>query len=91
MIKLLLVAGLVLLFAVPAPAREESLLARVTVYWRTGIPKCDLAHATGARLRVGPCAVDPKKIPYGSKVFLPTDRVWQSIPDQPWSIGKPRD
>src|SRR5205814_6642427 len=50
---------------------EESLLARVTVYWATGIPKCDRGHATGARLRAGHCAVDPKKISYGSKVFFP--------------------
>jgi hypothetical protein len=69
--QLLLTAGLASLFATQALAREESLLARVTVYWSTGISKCDRAHATGARLRVGHCAVDPKKIPYGSKVFFP--------------------
>jgi hypothetical protein len=69
--QLLVAAGLVSLFAIQAFAREESLLARVTVYWSTGIAKCDCAHATGARLRVGHCAVDPKKIPYGSKVYFP--------------------
>lgn len=52
-------------------AREQSVLARVTVYWSTGISKCDCAQATGARLRAGHCAVDPKKIPYGSKVLFP--------------------
>ena len=59
-----------------ALAREESLLARVTVYWATGGAGSD-AHtrdhkcSTGERLRAGHCAVDPKKIPYGSKVIFP--------------------
>src|SRR5881409_2456206 len=49
-------------------AREESVLARVTSYWAGEGPK----HAsTGRRLRAGHCAVDPKKIPYGSKVLFP--------------------
>ena len=59
------------LLASPVFAREQLLLARVTVYWSTGISKCDCAQATGARLRAGYCAVDPKKIPYGSKVLFP--------------------
>jgi 3D (Asp-Asp-Asp) domain-containing protein len=56
-------------------AREQSLLARVTVYWASG--GCSDAGtrshqcSTGARLRRGHCAVDPKKIPYGSKVIFP--------------------
>ena len=69
--QLVVAAGFVSLFASEALAKEESLLARVTVYWATGIPKCDRGHATGARLRAGHCAVDPKKISYGSKVFFP--------------------
>ena len=68
---LVVAAGLASLFISSGLANEESLLARVTVYWATGIPKCDRAHSTGARLRAGHCAVDPKKIPYGSKVFFP--------------------
>jgi 3D (Asp-Asp-Asp) domain-containing protein len=51
-------------------AREQSLLARITVYWPfSGEPQ----HASfnGARLQNGHCAVDPKKIPYGSKVVFP--------------------
>lgn len=47
-------------------AREQSLLARVTVYWTR-----KHQTATSVRLRVGHCAVDPKRIPYGSKVLLP--------------------
>jgi hypothetical protein len=50
-------------------AREESLLARITVYWRGEgqIRAC----SNGARLRTGHCAVDPKRIPYGSHVVFP--------------------
>ena len=60
----------------PALAHERSLLTRVTVYWASGGGGSDAntrAHksATGARLRAGHCAVDPKKIPYGSKVVFP--------------------
>jgi hypothetical protein len=50
-------------------AREESFLARITVYWRGEgqIRAC----SNGARLRTGQCAVDPKRIPYGSHVVFP--------------------
>jgi 3D (Asp-Asp-Asp) domain-containing protein len=65
-------------FLLPAAAfaREQSLLARITVYWASGgagSDTCTRAHkcATGARLRAGHCAVDPKRIPYGSKVVFP--------------------
>jgi 3D (Asp-Asp-Asp) domain-containing protein len=67
----------VILSAVPAlPAREQSVLARVTVYWAKGGSGSDRwtrQHicSTGARLRVGHCAVDPRRIPYGSRVTLP--------------------
>jgi hypothetical protein len=48
---------------------EEPVLARITVYWRAeGQLR---ASWNGARLRDGHCAVDPKKIPYGSKVVFP--------------------
>src|SRR6202022_4786136 len=57
-------------------ARDNSLLARVTVYWARGGPGADRytgqhKSATGLRLRQGHCAVDPKKIPYGTRVVLP--------------------
>ena len=50
-------------------AREQSILARVTVYWpgEGQIRAC----SNGARLRNGHCAVDPKRIPYGSHVIFP--------------------
>jgi len=52
-----------------------SLLARVTVYWAggRGSDRDTRQHksATGARLRTGHCAVDPRKIPYGSQVIFP--------------------
>jgi 3D (Asp-Asp-Asp) domain-containing protein len=49
-------------------AREESVLARVTGYWASEGSKF---ASTGRRLRPGHCAVDPKRIPYGSKVVFP--------------------
>ena len=50
-------------------AREESILARITVYWpgEGQIRAC----SNGARLRAGHVAVDPKRIPYGSHVIFP--------------------
>jgi 3D (Asp-Asp-Asp) domain-containing protein len=55
---------------------DNSLLARVTVYWARGGHGADRytrqhKSATGLRLHQGHCAVDPKKIPYGSRVVLP--------------------
>src|ERR1700726_961973 len=83
--------GLPLLLAPPAFARsrtapaprEQSLLARVTVYWASGGRGSDRytrRHkcATGVRLRVGHCAVDPRPIPYGSKVGFP-DGVFTAV------------
>jgi 3D (Asp-Asp-Asp) domain-containing protein len=53
-------------------AREETVLARVTGYWAHGSGGSGgVAASNGARLRVGHCAVDPKRIPYGSKVVFP--------------------
>jgi hypothetical protein len=68
--------GLVLLLGPTVLASEKSLLARVTVYWASGGGGSDRwsrQHicSTGARLRAGHCAVDPRRIPYGSKVMLP--------------------
>ena len=55
--------------------RDNSLLARVTVYWARGrgSDRYTRQHkcATGQRLQQGHCAVDPRRIPYGSKVVLP--------------------
>ena len=51
-------------------AREQSLLARITVYWHSE-GSGQRACWNGARLRAGHCAVDPKRIPFGSKVVFP--------------------
>jgi 3D (Asp-Asp-Asp) domain-containing protein len=62
--------ALVLVFACQAFAGEHSAFARITVYWhREG--SGEHASWNGARLRDGHCAVDPKKIPYASKVVFP--------------------
>jgi 3D (Asp-Asp-Asp) domain-containing protein len=76
-VKKILTAFLLLLLLTPASqAREQSFLARVTVYWASGGKGSDRwtrRHicSTGARLQAGHCAVDPRRIPYGSKVTLP--------------------
>ena len=84
--------GLALLLAPSAVARsrtvtpaqrEQTLLARVTVYWASGGRGSDRYSrqhktSTGARLRVGHCAVDPRRIPYGSKLVFP-DGVFTAV------------
>src|SRR4051794_27612957 len=65
-------------------ARSDSLLARVTVYWASGGSGSDhnTRHhrcATGARLRAGHCAVDPRRIPYGSRVLLPNGEALAAV------------
>src|SRR5437762_4699080 len=51
-----------------AYAADEPTFARVTTYWRE---EGQLRAAwNGARLRNGHCAVDPKKIRYGSRILL---------------------
>lgn len=49
-------------------ASQESILARVTCYWAGEGAKY---ASTGRRLRAGHCAVDSKRIPYGSKIVFP--------------------
>ena len=74
--KILSSVVFLLLLAPASHAVEQSVLARVTVYWASGGKGSDRwtrRHicSTGARLRVSHCAVDPRRIPYGSKVTFP--------------------
>jgi len=75
--KRFLIAFVLVLLLTPAGfGREQSVLARVTVYWASGGRGSDRwtrRHicSTGVRLAAGHCAVDPRRIPYGSKVTLP--------------------
>ncbi len=77
--KALLVAILVVGMLTPscfARQKPNVVLARVTVYWAAGGRGSDhyTRHhkcATGLRLRTGHCAVDPRKIPYGSNIIFP--------------------
>ncbi|HZR79362.1 MAG TPA: hypothetical protein VFA58_09135 [Chthoniobacterales bacterium] len=57
------------LLASPVFAGENAMLARITVYWpgEGQLRAC----SNGARLHDGHCAVDPKRIPYGSRVLFP--------------------
>ena len=66
---LLLSIGLGFALMDVAIASERSMLARVTVYW-SGESGEQRASSNGVRLRNGHCAVDPKKIPFGSKVIF---------------------
>jgi hypothetical protein len=75
-----------LLLAAPAVAREESFLARVTVYWRGG-SSGERAFWNGARLRPGHCAVDPKKIPFGSKIVF-DDGIFTAVDTGPDVVNR---
>src|ERR1700726_2290991 len=70
--------------ATTAVAREESILARVTGYWASEGSKF---ASTGGRLRPGHCAVDPKRIPYGSKVVFP-DTVCTAVDTGPDVVSR---
>ena len=65
-------------------AREESVLARVTTYWAGEGHKY---ASTGQRLSSGHCAVDPNRIPYGSKVVFP-DRACTAVDTGPAVISR---
>jgi len=70
--------------AANAAYRNDSQLARVTVYWAHGGRGSDRfsrqhKSATGQRLQQGHCAVDPKKIPYGSRVILPDGSALRAV------------
>jgi len=65
--RLVITAGLVLSFACQPFASDRTALARVTVYWPDEGSGRSAAW-NGAQLREDHCAVDPKQIPYGSKI-----------------------
>jgi 3D (Asp-Asp-Asp) domain-containing protein len=65
-------------------AREESVLARVTTYWAGESHKY---ASTGQRLRSGHCAIDPKRIPYGSKIVFP-DQTCTAVDTGPAVINR---
>ena len=63
-----LLFGLLIVAPLAQAAEPSTTLVRVTTYCREeGQPH---AASNGARLQNGHCAVDPKKIPYGSKIIL---------------------
>jgi 3D (Asp-Asp-Asp) domain-containing protein len=62
----------------------DAVLARITVYWASGGAGSDADTrnhrcATGARLRNGHCAVDPRRIPFGSHILLPTGETLAAV------------
>jgi hypothetical protein len=66
---LITAVGLISLLACQAFAGEHSALARVTVYW-PGEGSGANAAWNGTRPSEEHCAVNPNKIPYGSKVVF---------------------
>jgi 3D (Asp-Asp-Asp) domain-containing protein len=82
----IIIIGLVLLLAGETFAGEKSLLARVTVYWHSKGPQ-QRACFNGVRLRGGHCAVDPRRIAYGSKVLF-ADKVCLAIDTGPDVISR---
>lgn len=78
----------VLLFAPAAFAREQTVLARVTVYWASRDAKEQQAAYNGAQLRPGHCAVDPDKIPYGSKVLFADGAECKAIDTGPAVVSR---
>jgi 3D (Asp-Asp-Asp) domain-containing protein len=77
-----------LLFISAAFAREQTVLARVTVYWASRDAKQQQAAYNGARLRPGHCAVDPDRIPYGSKVVFADGAECKAIDTGPAVVSR---
>jgi len=69
MMRFIIAGAVVSLCACQPFTFGHSTLARVTVYWH-GNGSGEHASWNGARLGEEHCAVDPKKIPYGSKVVF---------------------
>jgi 3D (Asp-Asp-Asp) domain-containing protein len=84
--KLFYTVIFLLSLASAAFAREEAVLARVTSYWANEGTSGEYA-STGGRLRAGHCAVDPKRIPYGSKVVFP-DRACTAVDTGPAVVSR---
>lgn len=68
--RLLITLMVAVVVASPMLASEQCMLARITVYWPYG-GGIQRASSNGIKLQNGHCAVDPSKIPYGSKVIFP--------------------
>jgi 3D (Asp-Asp-Asp) domain-containing protein len=62
---------------------DDSFLARVTVYWASGASGSTGRCVTGEKLRDGHCAVDPRHIPYGSRVVLPNGETLSAVDTGP--------
>ncbi len=63
------------------------MLARVTSYW-VGEGESGKLSSTGRRLREGHCAVDPKRIPYGSKVVFPDGAATTAVDTGPDVVNR---
>jgi hypothetical protein len=82
--KRLLTTIALALLVVPATfAGEQSLLARVTVYWASGDAGSNHNQSTGRRLQTGDCAVDTRHIAYGSSVIFPDGTTSAAVDSAP--------
>jgi hypothetical protein len=87
--KLFITAITFTLLFIPAVfAREQTVLARVTVYWASRDSQQQRAAYNGARLRPGHCAVDPDRIPYGSKVVFSDGAECKAIDTGPAVVSR---
>jgi hypothetical protein len=69
--RLIITIALALLVVPVTFAGEQPLLARVTVYWASGVAGSNRSQSTGRRLQTGDCSVDTRHIAYGSSVIFP--------------------
>ena len=69
--RLITTIALALLLVPATFAGEQSLLARVTVYWARSDAGSNHNQSTGRRLQTGDCSIDTRHIPYGSRLIFP--------------------
>ena len=86
MYGLISAVAFVLVFACQTWADEYSAFARITVYWHNE-GSGERACWNGAQLHSGHCAVDPRKIPFASKVIFP-DRTCVAVDSGPAVVNR---
>lgn len=73
---------------------KRVITVRLTVYWSDGSGSDywtrKFQSSTGDKLRPGFCAVDPKIIPYGTKIYIPTINITLIAKDTGSDVVKKR-
>ena len=70
--KLYITDGLIITAKGEILTYKNTMEVKATAYTHTD-PGCDMITATGTTVRVGTVAVDPKVIPYGTRMFIVTN------------------